>query len=101
MTESTTTGNRHYWMVATCGIAGWFVVNTVVLILAGYALDPEASRIPLAAYFVSAGVSALAATLLMWKARGPLRGIAGAAVVVTALWGCAAVIVALHRISAR
>ncbi|MFI6869789.1 hypothetical protein [Nocardia sp. NPDC050406] len=98
---STAVGDRRYWMVATWSIAAWFAVNIAVLVIAGNAIDSNARDLPPAAYFVAAGVSTVVAALLQWRARGVVRAVALAAVVVASLWACAALAVGLLHLLAK
>ncbi len=101
MGHSAIGSDRRYWTAATWSVAGWFVVNTLVLLIAGRLIDSEATEIPLGAFVIAAAVSAGYAAVLRWWGSGSVRAVATAAVVAASAWSAATVLIALLYFSAK
>jgi len=93
--------DTQFWKVATWSLAGCFVTQFLLAIIASQLIDSDSSSMNFIAMLTGTGAETVFAALLWWKARGPWRGISLAAVTTATIWIVVLIIVALINAANR
>ncbi|MBV7702793.1 hypothetical protein [Nocardia nova] len=85
--------DARFWRLATWGVAGFFLLQLVVMIIAARVMHSDTDGTIFGSFLAASVVGTLIASLLRWKARGPVRGVALAAVTTAGIWLGSSVII--------
>ncbi|MEV6071011.1 hypothetical protein AB0L82_31075 [Nocardia sp. NPDC052001] len=80
------TVQERYWKVATLSVAALLVVQSVVFAVTAAIIDLDGPDLPLRAFLITTGVSALATIPLLRRGLGEQKPLALAAVVTAGIW---------------